>query len=251
MHLSRCVVRLAVSAMGLSAAAMIGGGSAAGQQAETAQKDVQASLVTVPPEVPAGAVRYSLVLAGNRAGVMALWKTPDGARHNFFAFNDRGRGPRITTRIVLDRAGIPTEIDAAGNDYFKGPVDEHFRLASGEATWRNKAEKGEKQLGSPAFYVPIDAALSSEMEAALLAAPGGRLPLLPEGEARIERTLDRTVEVGGKKQKATLYEETGLSFTSNPTWLAEDRSLFATGSDWSVLIREGAEAAWPALLEAQ
>ncbi len=251
MNLSRYPVRLAVSVMGLLAAAMTGSGGAARQQTQTAQKNVQAALVTVPPEVPAAAVRYSLMLAGNRAGVMALWNTPDGAQHNFFAFNDRGRGPRITTRIVLDRAGIPTEIDATGNDYFKGPVDEHFRLAGGKATWSNKAEKGEKQLRGPAFYVPMDAALSSEMEAAFLAAPGGRLPLLPEGEARIERALDRTVEVGGKKQKVTLYEETGLSFTPNPVWLAEDRSLFASGSDWSVLIREGAEAAWPALLEAQ
>ena len=224
---------------------------ASGPQAETAQKDVQASLITVPAEVPADAIRYSFSLAGNRAGVLAVWITPDGARHNFFAFNDRGRGPKIMTRIAVDRAGIPTEVDATGNDYLKGPVEEHFRLAEGKATWSNKAEKGEKRLGSPAFYVPIDAVLTGEMETALLAAPGGRLPLLPEGEASIQRVRDRTVEVGGKKQKVTLYEETGLAFTPSPVWLAEDGSLFATGSDWAVTVREGAESTWPALLEAQ
>jgi hypothetical protein len=221
------------------------------QQAEAPQKDAQASLVTVPPEVPADALRYTFLLAGNKAGVMAVWTTPDGARHNFFAFNDRGRGPSITTRVVLDRAGIPTEIDATGNDYLKGPVDEHFRLAAEKATWSNKAEKGEKQLHGRAFYVPIDGVLAGELEAALLAVPGGRLPLLPEGEARIERALDRTVEAGGKSQKVTLYDETGFSFTPSPVWLGEDRGLFASGSDWAVLVREGAETAWPALLEAQ
>ncbi len=250
MSSSRRSIRSAVL-VGLLAAATIGARGAAGQQPETASKDTPASLVIVPPEVPADAVRYTMLSAGNKAGVFATWSTPDGARHNFFSFNDRGRGPRITTRIVVDRAGILTEIDATGNDYYKGPVDEHFRLAGGKATWSNKAEKGEKQLRGPAFYAPMDAVLSNEMEAALLAAPGGRLPLLPEGEARIERALDRTVEVGGKKRTVTLYEETGLSFTPNPVWLAEDRSLFAAGSDWSVVIREGAEATWPALLEAQ
>ena len=247
----RRVARRAAPAAGLIAAASIAGGAAAGQQARPAQQNAQASLVTVPPEVPANALRYSVLLAGNKAGLLAIWSTPDGARHNFFGFNDRGRGPSITTRTVSDRAGIPTEIDATGSDYFKGPVEEHFRLAGGKATWSNKAEKGERQLGSPALYVPMNATLSGEMEAALLAARGGRLPLLPEGEARIERVLDRTVEVGGKARKVTLYEETGLAFTATPVWLAEDRSLFATGSDWFALIPEGAEAAWPVLLEAQ
>jgi len=221
------------------------------QQPEPTPKDVQASLVTIPSEVPADATRYSLLLAGNKAGVMAVWKTPDGARHNFFAFNDRGRGPKITTRVVVDRAGIPTEIDATGNDYLEGPVDEHFRLGGGKASWSNKAEKGEKELRDTALYVPLDGNFAGEMETALLAAPGSRLALLPEGEARIERVLDRTITAGGKTRKVTLYEETGLAFTSAPVWLAEDGSLFASGSDWFVVIPEGAEAAWPELLESQ
>lgn len=250
MTVSRRSILPAVSVMGLVAAVMTGP-DAAGQQAAPPPKDVQASLVTVPAEVPADAARYDFLFSGNKAGVLRVWVTPDGARHNFFAFNDRGRGPSITTRIVLDARGIPTEVSATGNDYLKGPVDEHFRVASGKATWSNKSEKGEKQLSGAAFYVPIDAVLTGEMEAALLAAPGGRLPLLPEGAASIERVLDRTVEVGGKPQKVTLYEVTGLSFTASPVWLAQDHSLFATGSDWAVAIREGAEAAWPALVEAQ
>jgi imidazolonepropionase-like amidohydrolase len=236
--------------------ALFGGPNFAPVQAQApagahAQSNAPAQLIKLPAEVPADAVRYVFQLSGNKAGVFARWTTPDGARHSFFAFNDRGRGPKILTRIVLNSAGIPTEIDASGNDYLKGPVDEHFRMVNGIATWNNKAEKGQKQVSGAAFYIPIDATLSSELDAALLSAPDGRLALLPEGEARIERVLERTVEVGGKKQKVTLYEETGLSFTPNPVWLAEDRSLFANGSDWAAVIREGAEAAWPALLEAQ
>jgi len=217
------------------------------------QSNAPAELIKVPAEVPADATRYAFLFSGNKAGLMATWKTADGAKHSFFAFNDRGRGPAILTRTTADRAGFITELDATGNDYLKGPVDEHFRMSGTplKATWSNKAEHGEKQLSSPAFYVPIDGVIGSELEGAMLAAPGGRVPLLPEGEARIERVLDRTVDVNGKKQTVTLYEETGLSFTPNPVWLAEDRSFFAGGSAWAVLIREGAEAAWPALLEAQ
>ena len=217
------------------------------------QSNAPAQLVTVPAEVPADATRYIFLLAGNKAGLMAAWSTPDGARHSFFAFNDRGRGPAILTRVLLDATGIPAQIDASGNDYLKGPVDEHFRVAGTprRATWSNKAEKGEKQLSGPAFYVPIDATISGELAAALLNAPGGRLPLLPEGEARIERVLDRSVDVGAKKKTTTLYEISGLSFTPLPLWLAENRSFIAAGSDWGALVREDALSAWPGMLEAQ
>ena len=235
----------------LIGAAMSASGLAAGQQSQPPQPNVPASLVTVPPEVPADARRLTILLAGNKAGLVALWTTPDGARHSFMSFNDRGRGPAIMTRIVVDRDGIPTEIDATGNDYIKRAVHERFRLADGKASWSNKSEKGEKAVSGPAFYVPIDAVLTGEMERALLAAPGGRLPLLPEGEAKIERVLDRPVEVGGKKRTATLYEIVGLAFTADPVWLLDDKTVFATGSDWFAVLPEGAERAWPALLEAQ
>jgi imidazolonepropionase-like amidohydrolase len=235
----------------LAAPAVFAAASALAQQTETASKDVQASLVKVPAEVPANAMRYSVLLAGNRAGVLAVWKTPDGARHTFFSFNDRGRGPCVTTRYVLDRAGIPTQVDATGNNYLKAPVDEHFRITNGRAYWSNTAEKGDKELRGSAFYVPIDATFAGEMEAALLAAPGARLALLPEGEAHIERVLDRMVEIGGKKQKVTLYDETGLAFTPDPVWITEDNLLLATGTDWSAIVRESAESVWPALLEIQ
>jgi hypothetical protein len=251
MTFRRFGARLLVGSMLLTALAVFASAGAFAQQTETAAKDVQASLVKVPAEVPANAVRYSVLLAGNRAGVLAAWKTSDGLRHTFFSFNDRGRGPSVTTRYLLDHAGIPTQVDATGNNYLKAPVDEHFRITSGRAYWSSTAEKGDKELRGPAFYVPIDGNFAGEMEAALLAAPGARLPLLPEGEAHIERVLDRMVEIGGKKQKVTLYDETGLAFTPNPVWIAEDNLLFATGSDWGAIVREGAESAWPALLEVQ
>ncbi|HMD31571.1 MAG TPA: hypothetical protein VKG84_06655, partial [Candidatus Acidoferrales bacterium] len=242
----------------LAAAALLVAGTSLRAPAQDAggaagQSNAPANLVKVPAEVPADATRYSFLLAGNKAGLMAAWRTPDGARHTYFSFNDRGRGPSILTRVVVDRAGFPTEVDASGNDYLKSPVEERFRMAGTplRATWNSKSEHGEKQLSAPAFYVPIDAALDNEMEAALLATPAGRLPLLPEGEVRIERVLDRTVEVNGKKQTVTLYEESGLGFTPNPVWLTAEHESFANGSDWSVLIREGAESVWPALLEAQ
>ncbi|HVN07948.1 MAG TPA: amidohydrolase family protein [Patescibacteria group bacterium] len=244
-------IRMACGA--LTALLVLGGAEWRANAQSAGNAQAPTDLIKVPAEVPADAAHYTFLLAGNKAGLMDVWTTADGSRHNFFAFNDRGRGPAILTRVMLDRAGFPTQMDASGNDYLKGPVDEHFQMTGTPllASWSNKAEKGKKQLSAPAFYVPIDAMLTGEMETALLAAPGGRLPLLPEGEARIERVLDRTVEWGGKKHTVTLYEESGLSFTPAAVWLTEDHSLLAAGGDWGALVREDAAANWPELLAAQ
>src|SRR5215472_3868702 len=84
------------------------------QEPPSTGKDAPGSLVVVPAEVPPDARRYSFLLADNRVGILAAWVTPDGAHHSFFAFNDRGRGPSILTRVVLDRSGLITELDATG-----------------------------------------------------------------------------------------------------------------------------------------
>ena len=224
---------------------------AIGQEPQPANKDAQASLVVVPAEVPADARRWTFLMAGNKAGVLASWITPDGAHHGFFTFNDRGRGPSVMTRAVFDKSGVFTQLDATGHDYLKVPVSEQFRIAAGTATWKNKAENGEKALKGKALYVPLDALVPGAVEEALLAAPGHKLALLPEGEASIQRLDERTVEVGGHKEKVALYEETGFGFTPGYVWLDEKGRLFAAGSDWSTSVREGWESAWPPLLEAQ
>ena len=224
---------------------------ASAQGAPTAAQEAPGSLIAVPADVPADARRYAVRMADNRAGVLATWTSSDGARHNFFAFNDRGRGPNVTTRVVLDGSGLITELDAIGNDYYKSPVNERFRLADGQATWKNKAEHGEKAVRAPTLYAPLDATVPDEIENALLAAPGHRLPLLPEGEAAIERVEEREVDIAGRKEKVTLYEDIGFGFTPSPIWLDENRRLFASGSEWFSIVREGAESAWPALLSAQ
>src|SRR5438270_1899736 len=81
--------------------------------------------------------RYTLLIMGNKAGYETSAKGPNGELQLYYEFNDRGRGPRITEKIVLDKEGIPTLIENSGNDYMKAPVVEKFSLANGNASWKN------------------------------------------------------------------------------------------------------------------
>ncbi|HEV7892067.1 MAG TPA: amidohydrolase family protein [Pyrinomonadaceae bacterium] len=197
--------------------------------------------------------RYTVLLTGKTAGVQTSNLMPDGAREFTFEYSDRGRGPKLTTTIKLDAAGLPVSLDTTGNDYLKAPVAETFTFEQGVARWKNTAESGEKRLNANAFYnsmngAPEEFALLAQ---ALLKSPNRRLPLLPDGEASIERTGELTLKDGDKERRVVSYEVSGLGFTPSTVWLGEDGSFFATVSSWLSVIREGWESSQPVLLKKQ
>ena len=141
--------------------------------------------------------RYTMMLGANRAGTQVT--RVEGSRLKIdFEFNDRGRGPKTTTDLLLNDRHLPAQERTTGVDYFKGPVDEIFAQEGTTARWHNKAEDG-KRVATDAFYVsmfgpPEETALLAN---ALLSSLNHHLPLLPAGEASIEKVSE--LSVGGKQ----------------------------------------------------
>jgi imidazolonepropionase-like amidohydrolase len=190
---------------------------------------------------------------GNRAGFQTVCLHPDGTRQVAFAFNDRGRGPALDSKIALGADGVPVTLATTGNDYFKAPIDERFAVAAGTATWRNKVEAGSQRIDGAAFYVsqsgaPDETALLAR---ALLGAPGHKLKLLPQGEAQLTELSHVLVANGGEDRRVTLYSIGGLGFQPVNVWLDQDRELFAAVDGWSSTVLAGWEAAIPTLRDAQ
>jgi hypothetical protein len=198
-------------------------------------------------------VRYSVLIMGNKAGFETSHRNPDGSLELYYEFNDRGRGPKITERVVLDKDGLPTRVQSSGNDYMKDPVQEQFSLHEGRASWKNRAEQGERAGFGKAFYVGLS---GTPEETALLAkallAAGGRLPLLPAGEASIQNRGERKVEANGQSRTVTQYAISGLDFVPTPIWLDQDGRFFASvyGS-WFAVVPEGWESAAETLAKSQ
>ncbi len=208
-----------------------------------AQPSKEASAVpALPADVPANAERYSVTIMGNLAGQQAVWTAADGTTHMFYQFNDRGRGPKTTSILTLDKSGVPVAETVKGNDYLKSPVSEDYSLQDGMARWKNDSEQGEKKLGAPAIYVSINGAPA---EFALLVhaalANGGKVALLPEGEARVERVAERDLENSGQKKHVAMYSVTGLDFSPTYLWLDDHDKFFAFVNPWSTVIPEGWE----------
>src|SRR5271156_1434293 len=209
---------------------------------------------SLPADIPATADRYSMLLMGTLAGQQAVWTASDGTLHIFFQFNDRGRGPKTTSILKLDANGIPVSETMTGNDYLNSPVNENYSLEAGTARWKNTAEQGEKKVAGPAVYLALNGGPS---EIALLAHAalqnGGKIALLPEGEARIQRMTELDVEAAGHKKHVTLYAIAGLDFSPTYFWLADEGcptcrflnkdEFFASVDEWSSLVPEGWEPA--------
>ena len=203
----------------------------------------------LPKDIPKGAVMYTVLMMGLPAGQQAVWTEGDRLRA-FYQYNDRGRGPKTYSTIAL-KDGLPAREEIEGNDYMKDAVHETFSVVSGTASWKSKAEQGTRKLDAPAFYVSM---YGAPAEIPLLARAaldrGGRIALLPAGEARVEKLFDRTAEANGKSQQVTLYAITGLDFAPDYFWLDKDRQLFAVGETWNAVVRAGWEPAMPGLIKA-
>lgn len=203
--------------------------------------------------VAAQEVQYDFIVAGNLAGAAAFKVEPDGTRVYDFEYNDRGRGPKTTGRVRLDERGYPAVVDITGHDYWKSPLEEHFKREGARATWTNSSEKGSAEVKSPAFYLSLNGAPHETdlLAKALLASPEGRVALLPAGEARIEKITSAQAKAGERTRDVHLYAISGLGFTPAYVWLDNDRNLFAGLWGWSVLILKDWNDAAPALTKVQ
>jgi hypothetical protein len=215
----------------------------------------QSPLPELPADIPPNAV-VRIVLTDNApSGQDAIWMSMDGSIHEFFQFNDRGRGPKIYTTYRLDKNGLIASEESRGVDYMKSPVEEHFELADGKAVWKNQAEDEQQADAAGKFYVDLNGGPESGaiLAGALLIAQknGKQLGVLPSGTASIRRLQSVPVEAGNVKQTVTLYEINGLAFTPFYVWLTENNQLFASISGWSSIVLKGFESTAATLRESQ
>jgi imidazolonepropionase-like amidohydrolase len=189
-----------------------------------------------------------ILIQGNPAGTQTVDAQPDGTVRAEYSFNDRGRGDHITASWKLDGAGVPIEYDGRGNDYMKAPVEEHFEIKNGRASWKNRSEQGEQVISGEAFYLPMNAPpeFFSVLARASLKAPNRKLSLLPAGEA----TIEQAGKVSFGNTKFIEYRITGLGFSPQPIWL-NPNGTSASVSPWFSVVPDGSESSIARLQEAQ
>ncbi|MBV9404550.1 MAG: amidohydrolase family protein, partial [Acidobacteriaceae bacterium] len=187
-------------------------------------------------------LRYTILMNGRAAGSEVDTYSADGRIDSEYEYNDRGRGPKIAAHYAFADDGRPVRVDVSGVDYYKAPVDEHFARDNGKAQWKSTSEHGESS--SPGFYITVNGSNlvdAAHLVNALSQNKGQPLPLLPAGEARLERVAETTVESHGEKLHVTEFAITGLSFTPVTIWLDDHGNPFGSPGKWVALLRAGWE----------
>ena len=190
-----------------------------------------------------------ILIQENPAGTQTMQADSNGLVRVEYSYNDRGRGDHITATWKVNEAGVPIEYDGRGNDYMKAPVAEHFEIKNGRASWKNRSEKGEQTLAGEAFYLPINPPpeFLAVLARALLKAPDHKLPLLPAGEASIEKGPSVKSETG----ELIGYRITGLAFSPRAVWLDHNGNSAGAVSSWFSVVSPAAEKVLADLRAAQ
>ncbi len=201
--------------------------------------------------LPAAATteRSRVLVMGKPAGWQVAEYADDAGLSVHYEYADRGRGPSLDVRYTFLPYGRVGSVDLGGVNYMKVPVQEAFAREGATARWKNGAEEARRDDAAAAFYLGLDRVPEDTvlLARALLAAPQQRLPLLPDGEARIEKLGSEPVD----GLRVDLYAVHGLDLTPTYLWLDAQQRFFASWSPWQSLVREGHEGALERLAKRQ
>jgi imidazolonepropionase-like amidohydrolase len=152
------------------------------------------------------------------------WETRQVRRHRVDY-----RGRVLESRTELDSVGTPLLVETRGI---------HPRTGT---PWEERFERG----AASGHFVSLEYGVVFDLPllvAALLARSDRTLPLLPDGEARLEEAGRREVAAHGERRTLTLYAVHGLDIAPEYLWLDEDGQLFADRSSvlagWESVHRE-------------
>lgn len=195
----------------------------------------------------------SVVSLGRLSGSDTLTMRADGSGAFVLEVLENGRGPHVEAELQVASDGTLASFTAKGHHTMGTAVDERFVREGGRARWTSKEERGERAVEGSAFYVPI--AQSPDVIGLLAAAllrHGGRMALLPAGEARIEKIGELAVRsADGAERRLVGYALTGLELTSVHVWMNEDGTWFGNVSPWWSVVPPGFEGAVDALVKTQ
>jgi hypothetical protein len=216
-----------------------------------------AAASTAPATPEPDTARYTILAQGKLAGRQVVTQLPGRRMKVEFTYRDNGRGPDLFEDITIDGAGLLASFVATGKSTYGAPIDENFSVKAGKATWKSKADRGERTGAGGAIYVPIENSFETIAitARALLRAPGNKLPALPNGRLAIEKITDASVASKTGGGMVSLYAITGFGIEPSYLWLWADapagNRLFAVVMPSFSLVEAGWEDNCDALLKLQ
>jgi len=207
------------------------------------------------PVLPGRTSKKSIIIQSRPSGESTLRYGADGSVDNHYEEHENGRGSEVNAKVRFATDGTLASFDATGHETMGTPIDEHFTLTAKHAKWKSAAESGEKDVDGPVFYMPLAPTIESlGWLARALKNNGGKIALLPDGTARLEKTGDYQLPKqpgDANVHTITSYAIYGISFEPTRVWLDEKDDLFAYVDAWTSCVSSTSTSELPALLDLQ
>src|SRR2546430_851472 len=97
---------------------------------------VQSPRPLAPPAAAESTRRYDFILGPGKAGFETV-TIRGNERDVHFEYNDRGRGPKTDSVIVVEDRSFPRSLSTTGNDYYKASITEALSMTNGTLAWSN------------------------------------------------------------------------------------------------------------------
>ncbi len=199
-------------------------------------------------------LRFTVMMSGIEKGSLVVSPLGPHETKTIYKFEDRGRGPDLTTISRFGTNNVLTGLDVTGVSYSKQEVDEHYSRKGGTAAWRSAPGDGQQANTAASAYYLVHQSNAEDYAAlarALKSASNGKLPLLPAGEARVHKLATHTLFYESRETQVSLYQISGIDLQPTSIWLDSSDALFSFGSPWIGVVREGYESALPELQNAE
>jgi imidazolonepropionase-like amidohydrolase len=190
---------------------------------------------------------WIVFMGGTKAGFQKQWRTSDGYVHEWFQYNDRGRGDSTVAKYKEDGNGFIVELDANGKDYFKKPVFEKYKVQNGVAGWENNTEKGELKVKPGSSYVPLKISVGTSFRN-FFSTSDSSVSLVPSGKQKLKILKEISIKGEGTVR---LYRLSGTGLTPSYGWIDKNHDSFGFVTDWFSIIKKGFETEIPNLLTIQ
>ncbi len=198
------------------------------------------------PEAPQAETSTWTVISRSRvSGKYEETRNPDGSITLMFDVLQNGRGPHVDAKLAFDPDGTLRAYEGSGHHEMGTKSAERFTREAGIARWESIEEKGEARDANAKAYQPLLEIPFGHFTVPAALKAGGKLALLPVGEARVEKIGSMTVTANGQSRQIDGYAIYGLDFLPSYQWFNPDGSWFGKFSTWTSIVPPG----WEAVIE--
>lgn len=183
---------------------------------------------------------YDVVFRENAAGTYEKWQTSESSFGYYYTYTDRGRGPKYSEEISLNKDNFITSQSIKGVNYLNVAIDESFSGLDNIGISKNLIGTTESPFDGNKLYFRYDGspAVYEVLAQLLLKSEEGKVDLYPEGSAELIKNIPFKLSNGTAVQLLVIN---GLELDPTYIWMLDDQMICKISGNLHVVRQDYSE----------